>query len=168
MILGLDPGSRYCGYGLIDQNGDQIRALDYGTISLPEHLPLPVRLNLLSEELTKIFTRHAIRQAVVERVFFGKNADSAFKLGHARGVCLMMAARFGVDVHEYAARFVKKCVTGSGSATKDQVQLMMRHLLNLPSVDLGVDATDALALAVTHVRDQESRERVRRAMERTL
>lgn len=168
LILGLDPGSRRTGFGVISAAGGTLRHVDHGVIELKETWPLPQRLHVLSEELHKVFARHGAAETVVEKIFFGKNADSAFKLGHARGVCLMLAGRHGHSVHEYAARFVKKCVTGSGAASKDHVQLVIGQLLGLRAGSLIYDASDALALAVTHARESENQALVRRAMERNL
>ena len=168
LILGLDPGSRRTGYGVVRWQGDDLTVVDYGIIDLPESLSLPQRLHLLSNQLEKLFSRHVITVTAVEKIFFGKNADSAFKLGHARGICLMAAARHGSAVEEYAARFVKKCVTGSGAASKDHVQKVVSALLSLRLQEAAFDATDALALAITHAREAGNRERIRLAMERTL
>jgi len=168
LILGLDPGSRRTGFGVISTAGGTLRHIDHGVIELKESWPLPQRLHVLSEELHKVFARVGAAEAVVEKIFFGKNADSAFKLGHARGVCLMLAARHQAAVHEYAAKFVKKSVTGSGAASKDQVQLVIGRLLGIQAEALIHDASDALALAVTHARESESQALIRRAMERNL
>jgi crossover junction endodeoxyribonuclease RuvC len=166
LILGLDPGTRRTGFGVIALEKNGLRHVAHGVIDLPEKRPLGERLHLLAEELDKVFTKHAAACAVIEKIFFGINADSAFKLGHARGVCLMMAARHKADIHEYAARFVKKSVTGSGAATKDQVQLMIGQVLAL-KIAPAFDASDALALAVTHSREYEIKLRLK-AMERDL
>jgi crossover junction endodeoxyribonuclease RuvC len=170
LILGLDPGTRKTGFGVLSQEKGVLRHVAHGVIDLPERLPLAERLNRLALELDTVFTRFKPSVASVEKIFFGVNADSAFKLGHARGVCLMMVARHGAGLHEYAARFVKKCVTGSGAATKDQVQLVVGQLLKLKTLPT-FDASDALALAITHSREAEAQGLIRkaqRAMEREL
>ncbi len=149
--------------------GGELRAVDHGVIVLNETWSLARRLEALAVGLDTVFARHKIVHTVVEKIFFGKNADSAFKLGHARGVCLLMAAKHGSEVHEYAARFVKKCVTGSGAASKDHVQLVVRAVLSMrSSEEMGFDASDALALAVTHAREFENQARIRAAMEKSL
>ena len=168
LILGLDPGSRCTGFGVISIIDGDLRHVDHGVIQLQENWSLARRLNKLSEQLELVYRRHPIAMTAVERIFFGKNADSAFKLGHARGVCLLAAARNGTDVHEYAARFVKKCVTGSGAASKDHVQLVIGNLLGLKAGFAALDASDALALAVTHARESDNQARIRSAMERSL
>lgn len=169
MILGLDPGSRRAGYGVIVFEKGEMRVADHGVIVLNETWSLARRLAALAQGLDELYDRHKITHTVVEKIFFGKNADSAFKLGHARGVCLLLAAKHGSEVHEYAARFVKKCVTGAGGASKDHVQLVVRAVLGLRAGDeMSFDASDALALAVTHCREYENQARIRAAMEKSL
>ena len=163
MILGLDPGSRFTGYGIIEVDGDHIAHVHHGVITLKENWPLFERLRVLHLELGELFGRYAsVKQASVEKIFFGKNADSAFKLGHARGVCVLAAGLHGATVAEYAARFVKKCITGNGAAGKDQVQLMIFNQLRIQARELAFDATDALSLAVTHARMRDVNERMKR------
>lgn len=169
LILGLDPGSRRAGYGVVALENGELRVADHGVIVLNENWPLARRLVALASSLDEIYARHKIGHTVVEKIFFGKNADSAFKLGHARGVCLLLAAKHGSEVHEYAARFVKKCVTGAGGASKDHVQLVVRAVLGLRAGgEMSFDASDALALAVTHFREFENQARIRAAMEKSL
>lgn len=165
IILGIDPGTRVAGYGVIAVDGDELTYVDHGTIQLKEKWTLSERLRVLHLELNTIFNKHQAKTAVIERIFFGKNADSAFKLGHARGVCLLAAALNGVLVQEYAARFVKKCITGSGSADKSQVQTMVFTHLRIQPMKLAFDATDALSLAVTHARMRDSNQRIRNMLE---
>jgi crossover junction endodeoxyribonuclease RuvC len=166
LILGLDPGTRRAGFGIVHVQGDRLQYVESGVIALRDSDPLALRLKILNEGLQAIFQRHSIHTAVVEKIFFGKNADSAFKLGHARGVCLMASAQANVHLAEYAARFVKKCVTGSGGASKDHVQMIVLAALNMKPVKMEADASDALALAITHARLRDVNARVKRAMER--
>lgn len=154
-ILGVDPGTRRTGFGIVRTDGRLLDHVDHGVIRLPAERPLAERLMKLDRELGHLFGRYAISTTVVESIFFGKNADSAFKLGHARGVCLAASARAGVPVVERAARYVKKAVTGSGAASKDHVQLVIRNLLRMPESAMPLDASDALALAITHARHRE-------------
>ena len=165
IILGIDPGSRITGFGVISVDGDHIEHLDHGLIRLKEEWSLPERLKCLNFELQHIYAQFKIHTTAVEKIFFGKNADSAFKLGHARGVCLMVASQNASIVAEYAARYVKKCVTGSGAASKDHVQMVVFSLLGLKLQKLAFDATDALSLAITHARVDEVSVRVKKAME---
>lgn len=162
VIIGIDPGTRITGYGVIRVEGDHLIGLECGVISLNENDPLSTRLAELAHRLHEIFQRFKPSAVAVERVFMGKNADSAFKLGHARGVCLQAAGMFGAPVYEYATRSVKKAVTGSGGAEKEHVKLVIENLLGLRSEFL--DASDALALAVTHVREMQSQSVLKKAM----
>ena len=165
LILGLDPGSRHTGYGVIAVDSDHLEHVSHGVIHLKDAWPLHERLRVLHLELGEVFSRFKANSAAVEKIFFGKNADSAFKLGHARGVCMLAAALHGAKVEEYAARFVKKCITGSGAADKSQVQMMIFSLLRLQPKELAFDATDALSLAVTHARMREVNSRLERMSE---
>ncbi len=131
LILGLDPGTRVAGFGIISVEGDKLSHVESGVIRLSESDPLHARLRVLHLGLQGLFERHKIHTAVVEKIFFGKNADSAFKLGHARGVCLLATASAGAGFEEYAARYVKKCVTGNGAASKDHVQMIVQASLKL-------------------------------------
>jgi len=168
LILGLDPGSRRTGFGLVNVQCDRVTHVEHGVIRLREEWSMPERLKQLQDGLLTIYARHRIATTVVEKIFFGKSADSAFKLGHARGVCLLASAQHGVPVAEYAARYVKKCVTGSGAASKDHVQLVITNLLRVPAGNMAFDAFDALALALTHSRLRETNARLKRALEREL
>jgi crossover junction endodeoxyribonuclease RuvC len=168
IILGIDPGSRRTGYGAVCVDGDNVVHLDHGVIQLKDSWSLPERLKHLQLELHNLYTRFDVHTTVVEKIFFGKNADSAFKLGHARGVCLLVSAQHGAEVAEYAARYVKKCVTGSGAASKDHVQMVVFNLLRVQGASVQFDASDALSLAVTHARVRDVNARMKRAMEGEL
>lgn len=154
IILGIDPGSHITGFGVIHADQDRLVCVRHGTIVAPAQKSFVDRLRFLAGHLDAVFTEHRPNIAVVERIFMGRNADSAFKLGHMRGICLLAAARHGADVVEYAARSVKKGVTGSGAATKEQVQLVLFAALGLKG-PARVDASDALALAYYHAREMD-------------
>lgn len=153
LIMGIDPGSRRTGWGVISNQEGKMKALGFGVIDLPEPLSLEKRLAQLTTELTEIIKKFQPRIMAVEKIFLGKNPDSAFKLGHARGVALAVAGTQGLRVREYATRHIKKMLTGSGGATKEQVQFMIFHSLGVRTVQL--DATDALAVAVCAGREFE-------------
>ncbi len=148
-VLGIDPGSRITGFGVIDCHNSELKHIAHGAICLPEKAPLGVRLLQLSRELNQIFELYQPQITVIERVFLGKNPDSAFKLGHARGVCLMRAQEHGCEIFEYATREVKKGVTGQGNATKEHVQVILGAALKI-RMQVSLDASDALALAYFH------------------
>jgi crossover junction endodeoxyribonuclease RuvC len=163
-ILGIDPGSRAAGYGVVDTDGQRSRAVHFGVIRVPADLSLGHRLNLLHNELVKIVDEYAPDEAAIEEVFTAKNARSALVLGQARGVLLLAAARH-CEVYEYAARAVKKAVAGYGQADKGQVGHMVKVLLGLPKVP-AQDAADALAIALCHAHTRPMRESARAALAR--
>jgi len=146
-ILGLDPGSRRTGFGVIECRGSELLAVAHGCLNVASALPA-VRLRLIFEGLRALFRQHAPGEVAVERVFVSRNADSALKLGQARGAALC-AVPDGVPVFEYAPRAIKLALVGSGAAQKFQVAHMVRTLLTLRDRP-GADAADALAVAVCH------------------
>jgi crossover junction endodeoxyribonuclease RuvC len=149
LILGLDPGLGTTGWGLIRAEGNRLSHLANGQLKTDAKDSLPSRLSHLATQLEALLADKAPESAAVEEVFVNKNPQSTLKLGQARGVCLMIAARAGIEVGEYAARFVKKAVVGVGNADKVQVHAMVQRLL--PGVPIaGPDAADALAVAITH------------------
>ena len=156
LILGIDPGSHRTGFGLIAVSGARIRHVHHGIIQLEAKAPLPERLKALQIGLARLYAEFEIGATSLEKIFFGKNASSAFVLGHARGVCLLASAQARVPVAEYAAKYVKKCVTGSGAASKEHVQLIVFNLLRVKPETNAFDASDALSLALTHARVEET------------
>jgi len=148
-ILGLDPGLGTTGWGLIEADGNRLRHIANGQIKTDPAAPLPRRLAALADQLELVIAEHRPQAAAAEEVFVNKNPQSTLKLGQARGVVLMCAARAGIDVGEYAPSLVKKAVVGTGGAEKAQVHFMVSRLL--PGVKIaGPDAADALAVAITH------------------
>lgn len=148
-ILGLDPGLGTTGWGLIQADGNRLSHIANGQLKTSPTEPLPKRLSHLASQLEGLIADHAPEAAAVEEVFVNKNPQSTLKLGQARGVILMITARAGIDVGEYAARLVKKAVVGTGGAEKAQVHAMVQRLL--PGAQIaGPDAADALAVAITH------------------
>ena len=146
-ILGLDPGSRRTGFGLIESRGSRLTALTHGCLNVASATPA-ARLRLIFEGLRRLMDEHAPTEVAIERVFVSRNVDSALKLGQARGAALC-AVPNGVPVFEYAPRAIKLAVVGTGSAEKFQVAHMIRALLTL-SERPGADAADALAVAICH------------------
>lgn len=149
-VLGIDPGSLACGYGVIEAGEGGLQYVSSGRIVLSSRSPLHIRLKQLNEGLTDVIQQYGPTEAVVEKIFFAKNARSALSLGHARGIALLAAATGGLEVHEYSALQVKKAVTGYGRAEKRQVQEMIRAILGING-SLSPDSADALALAVCHI-----------------
>ena len=149
IILGLDPGLAATGWGVIEARGNHLRHIAHGTVKSQASQPLPVRLVALYEGLAAVIAAHGCAAAAIEEVFVNANPQSTLKLGQARGVVMLAAARGGLAVTEYATRLVKKAVVGVGSADKAQVQAMVERLL--PGVKVaGPDAADALAVAIAH------------------
>lgn len=149
LILGLDPGLGTTGWGLIAAAGNRLSHVANGQVTTDAKQPLSARLLALDAALTDLILTHRPDAAAVEEVFVNMNPQSTLKLGQARGVVLLNAARAGIDVGEYAARLVKKSVVGVGNAGKDQVHAMVARLLPGAAI-AGPDAADALAVAITH------------------
>ena len=149
LILGLDPSLSCTGWGIVARSGNRLSHVANGQIKTDPKAALAERLVTIDRELADVIARHRPDQAAVEEVFVNKNPQSTLKLGQARGVCLLAAARAGLPVAEYATRLVKKAIVGTGGAEKAQVQAMLGVLL--PGVKLaGADAADALAVAIAH------------------
>ena len=148
LILGIDPGTRITGYGLVRSAGTSHRHVASGCIRTTGQELAP-RLQQIYQGLTEVIDQHQPTAVAIEQVFMARNAASALKLGHARAAALLAAANRQLSLHEYAARSVKQAVTGRGGATKEQVQQMVQRLLGLAAVP-QVDAADALAIAICH------------------
>jgi len=148
-VLGLDPGLRHTGWGVIDVAGNRLSHVADGVVHAPTDLPLAERLVALFRQLTAVLERFHPDEAAVEESFVNKNAASTLKLGVARGVVLLVPAERGVPVAEYSANLIKKSVVGAGHAEKAQVQMMVRRLLPGCAI-VEADAADALAVAICH------------------
>lgn len=148
-IIGIDPGLRRCGWGIIDTAGSRLSYVSCGVVTPPTDIALADRLVLLHRGLVDLIERFRPDEAAVEETFVNAGARSALQLGQARGVALMTPASQGLVVGEYSANLVKKSVVGSGHAEKQQIQAMVKILL--PAADFtGADAADALAIAICH------------------
>lgn len=158
-ILGIDPGSRHTGYGLIDAAGGRFRCLDCGVIAAGDG-PFPERLRVIFGEIAALIREHEPAEAAVEKVFVARNAESALKLGQARGAAICALVQAGLPVAEYAATRIKQAVVGRGGADKRQVQHMVCAMLGLREPPRS-DAADALAVAVCHAHESETRARMR-------
>ena len=152
VILGIDPGSRKCGYGLIKTQGSRIEYLASGVIRV-EKLEFPQRLHTIFMTIGELIAEYQPDMAAIEEVFVGKSGVSALKLGHARGAAMVACTNAGIPVSEYAARRVKLAVVGSGNADKTQVQHMIKNLLKLTELPKE-DAADALSVSVCHAHTQ--------------
>jgi len=148
-VLGLDPGSRRTGIGIVEKHGNRYRCLHHGFAGATAKDPLPVRLHAIASQVGEIMDAHAPDCVVVEEAFYHESVRSTLVLGHVRGALLFAAMERGLEVAEYTPREIKMSVTGSGGATKDQVAFMVRRLLDLRGALQG-DAADALAAALCH------------------
>ena len=148
-LLGLDPGLRSTGWGLVEAEGNRLRHIANGTVTTDARADMAARLLQLHDGLADIFRAHTPDEAAVEETFVNRNPESTLKLGLARGVVMLAPALAGVPVAEYSANRVKKAVVGAGHASKDQGGMMVRRLLPGCEPD-GADATDALAVAICH------------------
>lgn len=156
-ILGIDPGTLLCGYGIIASTGKDPLYVASGRISPPASKPLHYRLRSIYESLSDVIAQYRPDDVVVEKIFFAKGAKSALHLGHARGVALLAAASHDVPLHEFSALEVKKAVVGYGRAEKRQVQEMVKVILNI-RIPLSPDSADALALALCYTNALKFRE----------
>lgn len=149
-ILGIDPGYAITGYGIVDYVGNKFRVVDYGAITTEAGVPMPNRLLYMSVELNNLLMQYEPEAMAIEELFFSSNAKTAIAVGQGRGVALLEAARAGIDVFEYKPNQVKQAVAGYGRADKQQVQQMVKCILNLESVPKPDDTADALAIAICH------------------
>ena len=150
-VIGVDPGSRVTGYGIVEFDGDQMTALDYGCVTLPGGSLLSRRYAIIYDAIVGVIARFAPQQMAVETPFFCKNVSSAFKLSQVRGVILLAGSKANLDIYEYSPRKVKQAVVGRGSAAKQQIQTMVAQILALDDPPPPEDASDALAVAICHV-----------------
>ena len=149
-MIGIDPGTRHLGWGVLTRTGTKIEHVAHGVIDTDLDGSLADRLVEIDTELERVIREHAPDVGAVESIFFSKNANSAAQLGHARGVILLRLARAGMPIHEYAPTLVKRSVAGKGAADKKQVAMVMTAILRL-SAPPRSDAADALAVALTHL-----------------
>ncbi len=155
-LLGIDPGLRITGWGLIEADGNRLRHLGNGVIAVDHTQGVPERLRALHEALAGLIATHRPDEAAIEETYVNRNGTATLKLGYARGIALLAPALAGVPVTEYGAKAVKRAVVGTGSADKAQVQMMVRRLL--PGAALGrADAADALAVAICHAHHRATR-----------
>lgn len=154
LILGIDPGSRKTGFGIINVIGSKSEYVTSGVIRMKDSDELPARLKVIFDSLTQIIEQYCPQEMAIEQVFMAKNAASALKLGQARGAAIVAATAQNVPVSEYEARKVKQSVVGNGAADKLQVQHMVKTLLRLPASPQE-DAADALAVALCHANTRD-------------
>ena len=161
-LIGLDPGLRLTGWGVIDVDGNRLRHVAHGVVKVPADQSLAERLCALFEAIAAVVTAQQPTEAAVEETFVNVNPGSTLKLGQARGVVMLAPARAGLPVFEYAANLVKKSVVGTGHADKHQIAMMVGRLL--PGVVATADAADALAVAICHAHHRATAKRIEAAL----
>src|SRR5271156_1435637 len=155
-VLGIDCGTEYTGYGVVElladsRNNDRLVCIVCGAIKVSPRDPMPARLSRISIGLQELISRHCPDRVAIEDVFYAANVKSALKLGQVRGVAMLAAASAGLDVAEYSPLSIKSAVVGYGRAEKQQVQHMVTRLLGLAEAPEPMDASDALAIAICHL-----------------
>ncbi len=151
IILGIDPGLRVTGFGILSTKNDKTEVIDYGVIEPNNKETLSKRLYTIYtdiEELIKVFSPNIL---AIEDIFYGRNVKSAFYLGQARGIAMMCAAKHNMPVFEYSAKKVKQAITGNGNADKTQLQYMIKQIFNLKHLPTPLDASDAIGIALCHI-----------------
>ena len=157
IILGIDPGSRITGFGLIDNQANRMAYIASGSIRVDGE-NLPQRLGYIFSAIDEVIREHQPVQMSIENVFMARNADSALKLGQARGAAICAAHQAGLDIAEYAPREIKQAIVGTGAADKEQVQHMVKRLLGIQR-ELQTDEADGLAIAICHAQFHASRQK---------
>ena len=151
IILGIDPGTRKAGYGVVEVDGSDERLLDFGVITLDARKSHPYRLKCLYDRVTAVIEEHLPDECALEMPVYGQNPQSMLKLGRAQAAAMLAVLNRGIPAEQYTPKEVKKSVTGNGNASKEQVAYMVRSMLAIPEQKkLGLDAADALAVALCH------------------
>lgn len=151
IVLGVDPGTLVTGFAVISCSHDNLALLEAGSIRNQSGQSMPIRLLRIYEGLQSLIDRHHPDEFAIESAFYGKNAQSALKLGQARGVSILAAVKKEIPTTEYSPREVKQAVVGKGTATKEQVQYMVRALLHMKGERMLLDTSDAIAVAICHL-----------------
>ncbi|TLU71319.1 crossover junction endodeoxyribonuclease RuvC [Lichenicoccus roseus] len=159
LIVGIDPGLRFTGWGLLESTGNRLRHVADGVIATDGDEPVPLRLKMLHDQLQDLFSTFSPDEAAVEETYVNRNGAATLKLGYARGVALLAPALAGIAVSEYGAMAVKRAVVGTGAASKEQVGMMVRRLLPGATIRRA-DASDALAVAICHAHHRQSNLRI--------
>ena len=149
-ILGIDPGTHVCGWGVVSRDGARLVAEGFGVVRAPSAAPIEERLRVIADGLRKIVAAHRPDEASLEEVFYGRDVRAAVRIGEGRGAALVVLADAGIPVTGYANNVVKRAVAGAGRAGKESVRAMVKVALGLATVDGPLDASDALALAICH------------------
>ena len=151
IILGIDPGTLKTGYGIVELSNGKIKLLASGVIENRRMKSLPLRLKFIYDEITRLIDEFLPDELSIESAFYGKNVQSALKIGHARGVSILAAINKQIPTYEYSPREIKKSVVGNGAASKQQVMYMVNQILQLKKKKKNFDETDAIAVALCHL-----------------
>jgi crossover junction endodeoxyribonuclease RuvC len=166
LVIGIDPGTAITGYGLIrDDSAGNLSVVDFGVIQTPNKMPMPERLLQLYQHLKEVILLHRPDSGAVEKLFFQRNVRTAMSVGQGRGVAILALAEAGVPIVEYTPLEIKQAVAGYGGADKQQIQQMVRVLLQLEQVPQPDDAADALAVAICHVHSARLKELAQQALQ---
>ena len=150
IILGVDPGTLYTGYAVIEGVDDKLKLLESGVLKIPRQKSLPLRLKQIYDGLVDIIDKYIPDEFAIETAYYGKNVQSTLKLGHASGVSILAAANKQIPTTEYSPREVKKSIVGTGAASKEQVRYMVCQIMKIKSLPKPMDISDAIAVAVCH------------------
>jgi crossover junction endodeoxyribonuclease RuvC len=150
IILGVDPGTIFTGFGIINYNKNNFNRVQNGLIKLSPSITIAQKLELIYDGLDRVIKTYKPDEFAIETAFYGKNVQSAMKIGYARGVSMLAAAHNNISISEYSPREVKKSIVGNGAASKEQVNYMIRAILNIKSIKMRLDESDALAIALCH------------------
>lgn len=161
IILGIDPGIAIVGYGVIEYVGNSYKTIEYGCITTDPKYDFPQRLKIIYDEMIDIIDTYKPEDMAIEELFFNKNTKTALKVGHARGVIVLAAVNSGLSIYEYTPLQIKQGIVGYGRAEKQQIQEMVKMLLNLKKIPKPDDAADALAVALCHASCLKFRENFR-------
>lgn len=151
IVLGVDPGTLSTGFGIVRLKNGRLSKVVYGSVKNKAKDAMPSRLHAIYEQLTRIIEEFNPDEFAIESAFYGKNVQSALKLGHARGVSILAAVRYNIPTTEYSPREIKRALVGNGAASKEQVAYMVRRILSLSNDTMLHDTSDALAVAVCHI-----------------
>jgi crossover junction endodeoxyribonuclease RuvC len=150
-VIGIDPGTAITGWGVVEGDGNQLTMVAYGVVTTPAGTPLPQRLQTIYHELTGIVQEWQPETSAIEELFFSKNAKTALAVGHGRGAAMLALANANLPIVEYKPLEIKQAITGHGGADKQQMQQMVKLLLELDDIPRPDDAADGLAVAICHL-----------------
>lgn len=162
IILGIDPGSQVTGYGLVDSVCSHLQHIDNGGIFTHAKDPFAERLKTIFEGIRELIKKYSPEVVAIENIFYAKNVKSTIQLAHARGVAIVAATQFNLEIFEYTPLVIKQAITGYGRASKEQIQHMTKQLLKLPEITYH-DASDALAVAICHAHSSKLNQKIKKA-----